>query len=164
MQGTLDKMSDSNRQVEYIRAVWIGLMTEKLANAFIDNEEALLQGTLEQDLMKCLPEREQTLIKAINEFSFDYIYNYKSVVEIELAGYNVIGGLLKEFVHAVLHTNESKSFKMLQLVSKQFPISGDRKNLFADIQSVLDFISGMTDLYAIDVYRKITGITIPEIR
>lgn len=164
VQGKLDKMSDSNRQVEYIRAVWIGLMTEKLANAFIDNEEALLQGTLEQDLMKCLPEREQTLIKAINEFSFDYIYNYKSVVEIELAGYNVIGGLLKEFVYAVLHPNESKSFKMLQLVSNQFPISGNRKNLFGDIQSVVDFISGMTDLYAIDVYRKITGITIPEIR
>jgi dGTPase len=164
VQGKLDKMSDPNRQVEYIRAVWIGLMTEKLATAFIDNEAALLQGTLEQDLLKCLPESEQELIKAINEFSFRYIYNYKSVVEIELAGYNVIGGLLKEFVYAVLHPNESKSFKMLQLVSRQFPISGDRKNLFSDIQSVVDFISGMTDLYAIDVYRKITGITIPEIR
>ena len=139
-------------------------MTEQLAKAFIDNEAALLHGTLEYDLMKCLPEREQGLIKAINDFSFDYIYNYKSVVEIELAGYNVIGGLLKEFVGAVLHPQESKSFKLLQLVSKQFPISGDRKQLYSDIQSVVDFISGMTDLYAIDVYRKITGITIPEIR
>ncbi|MBZ0098387.1 MAG: dehydrogenase, partial [Taibaiella sp.] len=73
-------------------------------------------------------------------------------------------GLLREFIHAVLYPEESKSFKMLQLVSKQFPINGERKDLYGDIQSVVDFISGMTDLYAIDMYRKITGITIPEIR
>ncbi len=164
VQGKLDKLSDPNRQVEYIRAVWIGLMTEKLAKAFIENEAALLEGTLEQDLMKCLPTRERELIRAINDFSYKYIYNYKSVVEIELAGYNVIGGLLREFIHAVLYPEESKSFKMLQLVSKQFPINGERKDLYGDIQSVVDFISGMTDLYAIDMYRKITGITIPEIR
>ncbi len=39
-----------------------------------------------------------------------------------------------------------------------------RENLYHDIQSVVDFISGMTDLYAIDLYRKMTGISIPEIR
>jgi len=27
----------------------------------------------------------------------------------------------------------------------------------------LDFVSGMTDVYAIELYRKIKGITIPSI-
>ena len=85
-------------------------------------------------------------------------------MEIEIAGYNVIGGLLKEFIHAVLHPDQTKSLKIIKLFSSQFPVAGKREMTYADIQSVVDFISGMTDLYAIDIYRKITGITIPEIR
>lgn len=162
--GKMDKLNDANQKVQYLRAVWIGLMTKKLAHAFMQHEEELLAGTLEQDLMKCLPEREQKLIDDINKFSVKYIYNYKSVVEIEIAGYNVIGGLLKEFIYAVLHPGESKSYKTLQLVPAQYPINKTDGNLYNNIQSVVDFISGMTDLYAIDMYRKITGITIPEIK
>lgn len=165
VESKMDAIGDANRKMGYLRAVWIGLMTEKLAAVFMDNEAALLDGTLEKDLLKCLPEKEQGLVDAINQYSYKYIYNYKSVVEIEIAGYNVIGGLLKEFIGAVLQPESSKSLKILQLVSSQFPISGkEEENLYRDIQSVVDFISGMTDLYAIDMYRKITGITIPEIR
>ncbi|RYE25035.1 MAG: deoxyguanosinetriphosphate triphosphohydrolase [Sphingobacteriales bacterium] len=164
IESKVDNLIDDNQKVQYIRAVWIGLMVDKLSKVFLAEEEALLKGTLEKDLLKCLPEHEQKLIDKINEFSTKYIYNYKSVVEIEIAGYNVIGGLLKEFVHAVLHPTETKSAKIIRLVSGQFPISQNRENIYRDIQAVVDFISGMTDLYAIDLYRKITGITIPEIR
>lgn len=164
LEGKVNELTDENQKVQYIRARWIGLMVDKLSKVFIEQEEALLAGTLEKDLMKCLPEREQELIKAINEFSYKNIYNYRSVVEIEIAGYNVIGGLLKEFVYAVLNPDKPKSGKTLQLISKQFPISGEADKLYNDIQSVVDFISGMTDLYAIDLYRKMQGINIPEIR
>lgn len=160
----MEQINDANQKVQYIRANWIGLMVEKLSNAFIENEEALLAGTLEKDLLACLPPEEQQLIDKINDYSVKYIYNYKSVVEVEIAGYNLIGGLLKEFVHAVLHPNTSKSKKILQLIPQQFPIAKDINLLYADLQSVVDFIAGMTDLYAIDLYRKITGISIPEIK
>lgn len=164
VEGKMDAIPDANRKIGYLRAVWIGLMTGKLADAFLEHEELLLAGNLEKDLLKCLPEHECKLIDAINEYSYKYIYNYKSVVEIEIAGYTVIGGLLKEFIHAVLNPKDTKSQKMLQLVSSQFPITRKPEHLYSDIQSIVDFISGMTDLYAIDMYRKITGITIPEIR
>ena len=159
-----DGIVDENQKVQFIRAKWIGLMTGKLSHAFLEIEEHVLAGTLEKDLMKCLPLHEQKLIDAINEFSVKYIYNYKSVVEIEIAGYNVIGGLLKDLVQAVMHSKQSKSAKLLQLVSGQFPLKLTPDSLYSDIQSIVDFISGMTDLYAIDIYRKITGISIPEIR
>ncbi len=163
VEKKLANINDDNQKVQFIRAKWIGLMIEKLSGIFMEKEEELLAGTLEGDLMKYLPARESALIDEINKFSVSHVYNYKSVVEIEIAGYNVIGGLLKEFVHAVLHPNETKSRKVLQVVSNQFPINKGG-SLYSNIQSVVDFISGMTDLYAIDLYRKITGITIPEIR
>ncbi len=161
-------INDDNQKVQYIRAFWIGFMIEKVANIFMENEEALLAGTLQKDLLKCLPEQDYALIEKINEYSVKHIYNYRSVVEIEIAGYDIIGGLLKEFIHAVLHPTESRSAKLLQLVSKQFPLEKDPTKaegaVYHNIQSIVDFISGMTDLYAIDLYRKITGITIPELK
>lgn len=163
LRRKLDNIVDANQKVQYIRAVWIGLMTSKLAKAFLDNEPAVLNGSLNTDLMKCLSGEDYALIKNINEYSVKHIYNYRSVVEIELAGYNVIGGLLKEFIYAVLYPTKSKSRKLIELVSSQFPITQQREHLYSDIQSVVDFISGMTDLYAIDLYRKITGIAIPQI-
>jgi dGTPase len=160
----LARINDDNQKVQYIRARWIGLMIERLADVYMVHEEQLLAGTLEHDLLKCLSVDDRALIDKINEYSVKYIYNYKQVVEIEIAGFNVIGGLLKEFVNAVLHPEEARSRKIIKLVSSQFPIAPDRSDVYGNIQSLVDFIAGMTDLYAIDLYRKITGITIPELR
>jgi dGTPase len=71
---------------------------------------------------------------------------------------------LKEFFAAVINPQSAKSRKLLQLISQQFVITNDPKKLYHDIQSVVDFIAGMTDLFAVDVYRKITGIAFPQIR
>jgi dGTPase len=160
----INRMNDPNQKVQYVRALWIGLMTEKITEVFMQHEPALLDGTLQTDLLNCLPDADRALIQAINDYSVKYIYNYRSVVEIELAGYNIIGGLLKAFINAVLAPNHVRSVKLLQLVSAQFPLQKSADSIYSDVQSIVDFISGMTDLFAIDLYRKITGITIPELR
>lgn len=156
-------INDPNQRIQYIRALWIGLMIARITEAFMQNEESLLKGTLQNDLLSCLPDKDKELIKKINDFSVSHIYNYRTVVEIELAGYNIIGGLLKEFIGAVITPSAPRSGKLLKLVSDQFQVSTEA-GLYNNIQSIVDFISGMTDLFAIDLYRKITGITIPEIR
>ena len=160
----LAAINDDNQRVQYIRARWIGLMTEKLSEVFMAHEEQLLAGTLESDLLSCLPEADTALIDAINKFSVKHIYNYRTVAEIEIAGYNVIGGLLRELVQAVLYPELKKSKKALKIIPSQFPVRGGVENTYSDVLSVVDFISGMTDLYAIDLYRKLTGISIPDIR
>lgn len=164
VQQKLDALKDDNQKVQFMRAKWIGLMVGKLASLFMEQEELLLQGRLEHDLLKCLPAKDQTLVDAINDFSVRRIYNYRSVIEIEVAGYNVIGGLLRELMAAILHPSRPKSHKVLQLLPAQFPVTRNRQSLYNDIQSAVDFISGMTDLYAIDLYRKMTGISVPELR
>ncbi|MBQ2013432.1 MAG: dehydrogenase, partial [Bacteroidaceae bacterium] len=35
--------------------------------------------------------------------------------------------------------------------------------LYGRILAVLDYISGMTDVYAMDMYRKINGMSIPTL-
>jgi len=164
VEATFNSINDDNQKIQFLRAKLIGFLIFRLRDVFISKEPELLSGTLEKSLIEYLPERETALIRAIDIFSVEHIYNHRSVVEIEIAGYNVIGGLLKEFVGAVLNPESSKAEKLLQLISKQFIITGKEANLYHDILSVVDYISGMTDLYAVDIYRKITGMTFPQIR
>lgn len=160
VQEKLARIVDPNQQVQFIRAKWIGLMIERMKEQFLQHEEALLAGTHQVSLMDGLDAADQALLEKINDYSVRHVYGYKAVLEIEVAGYHVIGGLLKEFVTAVLQPRTSKAEKLLQLVSPQFPVTGT--GIYGDVQSVVDFISGMTDLYAMDLYRKITGISVPE--
>lgn len=155
----IDRYRDHNQQVQFIRGSWINYMVKELAALFIKHEKALLNGTLKTDLLSCLSDEKKALINTINKFSFQKIYNHKSVVEIELSGFNIIGQLLKAFVHAVLYPNEAKSKKLLLLIPEQFPIQAhNKREMYHNIQSVVDFIAGMTDLYASELYRKISSI------
>ena len=158
----LEGIVDDNQQAQFIRAKWIGLMIAKLSEAFLENESLILSGGLERSLLECLAPKDCEKIARINQFSQDHVYRSKAVLEIEVAGYHVIGGLLQSFVSAVLKPSAALSGSLLRLIPRQFAVTG--ASLYHDVQSVVDFISGMTDLYALDLYRKITGISIPEIK
>jgi dGTPase len=164
VEETFNKINDDNKKVEFLRARLINLLINRVSAVFMEKEVDLLNGTVQKALIDYLPQRELDLVKRIDEFSVAHIYNHRSVVEIEIAGYNVIGELLKEFFTAVVTPTSAKSFKLLQLISKQFAVTGQPDKLYEDTQSVVDFIAGMTDLYAVDMFRKVTGITFPKIR
>ncbi|HMF73114.1 MAG TPA: deoxyguanosinetriphosphate triphosphohydrolase [Flavitalea sp.] len=163
VEATFNAINDDNQKIQFLRAKLINFLIFRLRDVFMDKEAELLSGTLTKSLIDYLSPGENALIKRIDEFSIAHIYNHRSVVEIEIAGYNVIGGLLKEFLGAVLKPSSSKAEKLLQLISKQFLITGKPDLLYHDILSVVDYIAGMTDLYAVDIYRKITGMTFPKI-
>jgi dGTPase len=155
-------INDDNQKVQFLRAKLINLLIVRISDIFMEKESQLLEGTLPHALIDYLPPGELELVRAIDSFSVEHIYNHRSVVETEIAGYNVIGGMLKEFFGAVLHPQSAKSRKLLQLISGQFVISGAPDGLYNDTRSVVDFIAGMTDLYAVDLYRKLTGIRLAQ--
>lgn len=67
----------------------------------------ILNGRLEKDLVSIIPTGD--LLEKIKEISIDKIYSYKSVIEREAAGYEVLGGLLDSFIKAVNDAAEGKS-------------------------------------------------------
>ena len=90
------------------------------------------------------------------DFSLKNIYRHPSVVKVELTGFNVIGNLVDEFVKAVLEPNKPYNKKLLSLIPDQF--KNDNTDLYSRIQVVLDYISNMTDLYAVQLYKDLRGI------
>jgi dGTPase len=153
---------DDNQKVQFLRAKLINLLVQRATAIFMQQEEALLSGTLEAPLIDLLPAHKKQLVKDIDKYSVEHIYNHRSVVEIEIAGYQVIGALLQEFVSAVIDPQGGRSKKLVQLIPAQFPIDVDA-SLYSNLESIVDFVAGMTDLYAVEMYRKITGIEFAQI-
>jgi dGTPase len=161
MNETLSLVSDPNEQIAYLRASVIGRLVKQCVDVFWEKQDDILAGTFQKPLIDHVTAKSQEAIKEIKKVSIKNIYNDRSVVEIEISGYQIIGTLLKVFIEAVLNPDEGISRKMLQLIPDQY--GGNPTSTYEKVQAVVDFVSGMTDLYALDLYRKIKGINIPGI-
>ena len=138
----------------------INSLIVKAIELYQANFDAILHGELDQALLS-MYQKENPSLQEIESFSIAKIYNHKAVVEIENAGYNVMYELLNHFVFPVLkESSEIKSYdKMaLKLLPEQFVYAEGTS--YQKVLGVLDFVSGMTDNYATDIYRKIKGIDI----
>ena len=62
-------------------------------------------------------------------------------------------------VDAAVNQSRFYSKQLLRRVSSQYDI--ENESLEERIMAVLDYISGMTDIYALDIYQKINGISLP---
>ncbi|MDP4202958.1 MAG: dehydrogenase, partial [Bacteroidota bacterium] len=128
---------------------------------FVDKEEEILQGQFTGSLIKHLPERSAKAYQHCSDVAFKKIYCATEVLDIELAGYKIILTLLDELIQAVLAPQKSYSKQLLRRIPLQYETKSD--TTYGKVQSVLDYISGMTDVYALDLYRKITGMSLPSL-
>ena len=67
--------------------------------------------------------------------------------------------LMEQMTEAVCHPGRYYSQQLISRVSSQYDI--DSADLETRLMAVIDYISGMTDIYALDVYQKINGISLP---
>jgi dGTPase len=159
---------DRKDQVAFLRAQAIGVSIRQVAEAFLANETAMLAGEFDDELLNLnLPAREA--LQHIKDRSRDTIYSTQRGVEIEAAGYEVLGGLLDVFYGAADdlarhgHKATRKSEKLLKLVPAQFlgPESQPSASPYERLLRMTDFVSGMTDSYAVSLYKKVRGISLP---
>lgn len=156
----LTQITNANEKISYLRAKVINSLINKTNFLYEKNFEAILNGTLNKALLDIYVDENPSL-QEIERFSIEKIYGHKAVVEIENAGYNVMYELLDHFISPVLKEKEKrKSYdrKALELVPKQFLY--DNGSDYQKVLGIVDFVSGMTDNFATDLYRKIKGIDI----
>ena len=152
-------ITDPNEQVVYMRASVIGLLEYECAKAFVEHEKEILQGTFEGSLIDHVSERTHSAYKHCEIVSRARIYNSKPVLDVELSGYKIIETLMEKMVEAVVNPDRYYSQQLINRVSSQYDIVAD--DLETRLMAVVDYISGMTDVYALDIYQKINGISLP---
>jgi len=152
-------VTDVHEKVVYMRACVIGLLERECVEAFVANEQKLLDGTLDGCLIDHISPLEREAYRRCEMVSRQKIYNSKPVLDVELSGYNIMETLLTALVEAAAEPQRYYSRQLIQRFSSQYDINCPY--LETRIQAVIDYISGMTDLFALDVYQKIKGISLP---
>ena len=154
-------VADVNEQIAYLRATIIGILIRECTRVFVENEEAILDGTFEGALISHIDAPLSDAYKQCSTVAIEKIYCSRDVLDIELAGFHVITTLLELMIDAVQSPDKAYSQLLINRVSNQYDINSP--TLYGKIQAVLDYISGMTDVYALDLYRKIKGNSLPAV-
>ena len=155
----LEIVQDKNERVGYLRAVVIGKLVRECAGIFFENMEQILRGEETPSLLKMLEGTSRQAMEEVKKISVHKIYKDPAVIQIEIAGYKILGTLLEEFTPAIIDPRDPLSEKLLSIIPQQYHLQSE--DLYEQLQTIVDFVSGMTDLYALDLYRKITGINLP---
>ena len=154
-----EELTDENEKVVYMRASVIGKLENECVATFLAHEEEILAGTFEGSLIDHISERQKKAYQECEKISYSKIYQSKPVLDIELSGYQIMATLMEVFIEAAVNPSRFYSKQLLRRVSSQYDI--ENENLEERIMAVLDYISGMTDIYALDIYQKINGISLP---
>lgn len=141
--------------VHYMRAIAIGASIQAAVNSFMDHEEELLQGRMEQSLID-----SSTLSAALDglyRYAIENVYQAREVIEVEAMGYKVLGELIDFFMEWVNHPSSGQA-KKVAIMLQGAKLPKDDAGRDARLTHMLDYLSGMTDSFALETYRKLTGI------
>ena len=161
LDKVMTKVGDQNEQVSYLRASVIGKLVAACTDLFVDNESRILDGAFSGSLIKSMNNHIGEAYRICSQVAVSQIYSSPEVMEIEIAGYKIINTLMEVFVDAVLQPDRFYSRQLMTRIPSQYQVR--EGSLYQRMQGVIDFVSGMTDVYALDLYRKITGISIPGV-
>jgi len=154
-----EELTDPNEQIQYLRASVIGKLENECVQAFMQNEEKILAGTFTGSLIDHISELQHEAYVRCTKISKQRIYKSKPVLDVELSGYRIMDTLMELMIEAIEHPERYYSQQLIGRVSSQYDI--ESPDLETRIMAVIDYISGMTDVYALDVYQKICGISLP---
>lgn len=155
---TYDSLDDKNDKMSYMRAKTINSLITYVSRIFKENISKIDAGLFENSLIDLIP--DYSIIEAIKKCAYNNLYLHTPVLEIEAAGFDVINGLL-DIIFDIKNNPESKRNKK---ISNLFPDYITNKEMtYEAILLVTDYVSGMTDKFAINLYNSIKGVTLPKL-
>ena len=152
-------VTDENEKIVYMRACAIGKLEKECVDTFVNNEDKILAGLFKGSLIQNITLNVRQAYQNCEEIAYKKIYHSKPVLDIELSGYKILETLMEAFADAANEPEKFYSQQLIRRVSSQYAIHSE--NLETRIMAILDYISGMTDIYALDIYQKINGISLP---
>jgi dGTPase len=161
------------------RTNMINLLTKHAAEHFYKNKEFYAAGDAKAIFDHKNSDFYSKALTVINNYCRKNLYQSKEAEDIEIAGYNIVHGLLDKF--SLLLGLERKAFKVLiegngknnlerRMFSKlpkslvehyKYSVAEDSGNeWFIRFQLIVDYIAGMTDDFALQLYRLLHGIEV----
>lgn len=160
---TFKVVTDKNERIAFLRAGIINKLINACADVFCTHYEAIMDGTFKSTLIKNLSGTNKEAYDKCTDLAYSRIYHTNIVTQIQIAGFKILGTILKEYTDAVLKPETYYARNILSVMPEQYKVSKE-DSMYTKIQTVVDYVSGMTDSYALNLYRKIKGIELPELK
>lgn len=160
---TFKIVTDKNERIAFLRAGIINKLIQACTDVFCQNYQAIMDGKFNSTLIKQIEGTKKVAYDACTQLAFERIYHTNIVTQIQIAGFKILGTILKEYTDAVLKPETYYARNLLSIMPEQYQVSKE-DSMYTKIQTVVDYVSGMTDSYALNLYRKIKGIDLPEIK
>ncbi len=160
-----------NYIMQRLRIFIKGKMISAIKNAFNDNYLAIMRGEFEEELLAC--SEACAMAQVIRgEIETKYIYYNYTITRTKLQSYQIIDNLLNRFVSCVFNEkgvgkSDDKDTLLYSLISNNYRYVceknckdkkyDDAECVYYKLLLVTDFVAGMTDTYAMDMYRLLTA-------
>lgn len=146
-----------------------GRMLFAASDNFIKHYDEIMSGTYKMDLFYDTP--VTTMMDALGEIAYRYAFISKPIFKLEIAAETIFNFLLDKFVDAVIYYDTDQSLtavqqKMVSLISQDYKRiyhifsnnKSEEEKLYLRLLLVTDYICGMTDSYAKNLYQELNGI------
>jgi dGTPase len=157
------RLHDRQHRAEYLRAVTIGVLVDATAAAFDRWHDGLLDARVDEPLLDHID--GAAAFARFQALARERLYAERSKAELQVAGYEIINGLLDTFCTAVesLHRGGLRQRAKSELVLRLLP-QGERvvalPSPYQRLLAVTDFVAGMTDSYAVEMHRRLHGVAL----
>lgn len=169
-----------------VRAQIVVALVKHVVQIYVNNHESIFNGTFNSALLEYDKQSKYyKAVKILQNISYKYIYQNKDVQQLELQGYTIVNGLLTiykpllelsyEDFEKLLRDEGIECFVAVRLIkrisSKQIvAYKNDVKKLeskdesfgmleyYYRVRLIIDFISGMTDDFALHEYQTLNAI------
>jgi len=142
-------------RADYLRAAAVDTLVHQFADAFAANLEGLIDGSFDRPLASEVAGREA--LEAIGTTCLERCYRARDVLKMELTGAEAIQGLLTVFTEAFASPRSLRAGHLARLLPTLFAEGSAYERLLG----LTDHVSGMTDHYAVRLYRELRGMRYP---
>ncbi len=148
---------DPDQEISYLRAKAINILIDEVASVFLKHEASIRTGSFKGTLLDQTNYRDE--IEHAKKLAIGEVFESEHVTKTEIAGFRVISGLLDIFAETIQNSGrpdelERRIDRLLHRKISQAP------TLYAATQLVTDYISGMTDRFAVRLYKQLTGTSL----
>jgi len=156
------------RRLSLIRGKVISAFVDAGAAAFMRNHNEIMTGKVNGILDLC-EKNVRDCVSAAKNLARDEIFQHPRKVELEIGAYSTLSTLLNVSCAAALDyvrrgdTNDSKTKRVVDLLGLDLSVldaSSGVSREYGIIMQVLDYVSGMTDNYAMHLARQFNGMGI----
>lgn len=161
VNDVISSIDDYHEQIGYLRSRAINSLVEESTSIFLDNERDILDGRFKGRIMDHLSPKMSSAYSTATKMAYERIYCAREVQDVELAGHTIFQSLLEKILDALDNPSNLYSKAILNRIPFQFDTS--QGSNYGKVLCALDYISSMTDIYALDLYRQMTGMNLPAI-